>query len=428
MKLSFLAGLVLLSPLVVGASDSVSSITLSAGPGSSDFPGSDNATLQRAADELARRAPDGTGVLLIQPGTYTMYDSLHLRAPMTVRGHGRDTVLLKCPQFRTKLLQDFDLSEYTVKVEDPTGLRVGMGVTIKDQQQQSGWDPTVRTIVAIDGHDVRLDRRPERDYAFAHKAWLQNSFPVVEGSGVHDLTIEDLVTDGNLDQNRDIGIDGCRGGGIYLHEARNCTIRRCLSRNYNGDGISWQTTDNVLVEDCESTGHTGLGLHPGTGSPNTTVRNCHAHHNGQIGLFLCWGVRHGRFENNLLEDNGMYGISIGHKDTDNLFQNNTVRRNGKAGVYFRNEPTQNAGHRCTLVSNTIEDNGTPTHPGAGVRIDGATTHTTLQSNTIRDTRPQSDRTQTIAVEVGEQAGAVTLTPDNHLEGAVKNQPRQTNAQ
>lgn len=391
-------------------------VTVTVGPDD----GADSFALQKAADEIARRAPKGGGTLVIKAGAYTMFDSLHLRAPMTVRGEGAKTVLKKCPQFRTKLTQDFDRSEFVVKVEDASGLRVGMGVTIKDKEMRQGWVVAVRTVAAIEGKDVRLNHRPELDYNVAkNEAWLQNSFPIISVRYVEGVVIEDLVADGNLDQNRDIVLDGCRGSAIYLNEAKRCVIRRCVGRNFNGDGISWQTTEDITVEDCEAHGNTGLGLHPGTGSPRTVVRNCKAHHNGDVGLFLCWGVRHGTFENNVLEDNGRFGISIGHKDTDNLFVNNQSRRNGVAGVYFRDEAEPNAGHRCTLRGNVIEDNGKPSAPGFGVKIDGATRDTLLEANTIRDTRPAPQRTQTVAIHVGDRACHVTIKPGNKIEGETK---------
>jgi len=415
--------LLLAGAVALGAGAAPSSATgaVSVGTDSGEFVGADSYALQKAADEVARRFPTGGGTLLIGPGTYTMYDSLHIRVPMTVRGAGPSTILKKGPAFaRVRLAQDFDLSEYVAVVADASALRPGMGITIKDRKQQHGWGANVRTIVAIAGNQITLDRRPERDYAHADEAWIQSSFPIISARNISDVVIEDLAVDGNIAENRDAFLDGCRGGGIYLHEARRCIIRRCTVRNYNGDGFSWQTTDGVLVEDCLAEGNANLGFHPGTGSPRTIVRNCRAVRNGSMGLFLCWGVRHGTFENNVLEDNASYGISIGHKDTDNLFVNNQVRRNGVGGVHFREEPEFNAGHRCTLRGNVIEDNGTAGKAGFGVKIEGATRDTVLEGNTIRDTRPQGKRTQLIAVEVGPRASGVVIRPDNRIEGELRN--------
>lgn len=393
-------------------------VIITVGPDGGDVRGNDSAALQAAADEVARRAPGGGGLLLIKAGAYTMFDSLHIRCPMTVRGEGARTILLKCPQFKTTLVEDFDLSEYEAAVADSSGLRVGMGVSILDHHNSQGWNVTVRTILAINGQRIRLNGRPERDYTATNGAIMRNAFSLISGRCVEGVTIENLVVDGNLEQNRDCELDGCRGGGIYLHDVRRCTVRGVIARNVNGDGISWQTTEDVLVEDCEAYGNTVKGLHPGTGSPRTTVRNCRAHHNGWHGLFICWGVRHSRFENNICDDNARYGISIGHKDTDNLIADSTMRRNGVAGIEFRNEPAASAAHRVALCRNVIEDNGSPETPGIGVKIDGGTEGTLLEANTIRDTRPAGQRTQAVAVWVGPKAQPPTIVPGNTIDGEI----------
>ena len=79
-----------------------------------------------------------------------------------------------------------------------------------------------------------------------------------------------------------------------------------------------------MVEDCHSHDHTGLGLHPGSGSQRPLIRNNKLVGN-HIGLFFCWGVKYGLAEENTIEDTKTAGISIGHRDTDNLIRDNTVQ-------------------------------------------------------------------------------------------------------
>ena len=381
-----------------------------------DFVGADSFAVQAAADELARRAPGGGGALLIRAGTYTMYDSLHVRCPMTVRGEGGQAVLVKCPQVRTHTVESFDFGETAARVADAAGFRPGMGITVKRDDDHTGWGVTVRTVVAVDGNAIHLDRRPETDYP--QDAVLQNSFPIISVRNVDGAVIEDLVADGNLDENPDVHLDGCRGAAIYLNLVKRCAVRRCTARNFNGDGISWQTTEDVTVEDCTVCGNVGLGMHPGTTSLRTVVRNCRASRNGKVGLFVCWGVRHGRFEGNIFEDNGRHGISTGHKDTDNLFLNNRIRRNAGAGIHYFDEDRVHAAHRCTIRGNVIEDNGTAGDPGVGILIQGATDETTIEGNVIRDTRPAPDRTQTVAIRAGCRAHNVVIAPDNTIAGEI----------
>src|SRR6185369_9076273 len=134
------------------------------------FPGKDHFALQKAADELARLRPGGGGILKIGPGTYQMLDSLHLRAPMTVRGSGRKTILRKGREFKTLLTRDLDRSETEARVADSSFLQVGMGIAVKDRLHRSEWGPSLRTVAAIDGNLVRLDRRPDNDYSVSDRA------------------------------------------------------------------------------------------------------------------------------------------------------------------------------------------------------------------------------------------------------------------
>jgi hypothetical protein len=173
-----------------------------------------------------------------------------------------------------------------------------------------------------------------------------------------------------------------------------------------GDGISTWYVEDPTIEECESYGNAGLGIHLGSIALRGRVRHNRSHNNHLDGLYLCWSVRGGTFEENQSIANDGDGISIGHKDTDNVFLKNVVRENGKAGVYFRDEPESTAGHRNTFRENVFENNGHLAPPGYGVRIDGATEHITLVSNTLRDTREGNQASQHVGVYVGPHADYV----------------------
>jgi hypothetical protein len=239
-------------------------------------------------------------------------------------------------------------------------------------------------------------------------------FPVVSGYDLEGARLEHVIVEGNRAHN--VALDGCRGGGIFLYRGFGTVIEHCKVRDYSGDGISFQQSNDVLVNECVSENNAGLGLHPGSGSQRATVRKCVARNNGADGLYLCWRVRHGLFEDNLLAGNGRYGISIGHKDTDNLLRNNQVRDNAEEGVYFRDEAAALAGHRNRLENNLIENNGR-NQPVAGIRIRGETRGVVLQNNRIRDTRPPEARKQTIGIQLDSTVGAVILQA-NTIEAAV----------
>jgi hypothetical protein len=75
------------------------------------------------------------------------------------------------------------------------------------------------------------------------------------------------------------------------------------------------------------------------------------------------------------------------------------------------------GNRHRLEENVIENHGLK-RDVAGIRIRGETRDLVLVKNQLRDTRPASERRQTIGVEVEEHAGPVALE-GNSIEAKVK---------
>lgn len=370
-------------------------LTISVGPEGADIVGSDNRAIQAAVDYVAAL---GGGVVRLLPGLYTMRDSLHLRSRVRVLGGGHDTVLCKAQASVSPLGKICAYGEYEVTVVKPDGFEPGCGISLKDDRHDY-FDALVATIIGREGPILRLSRMVHaEDYEMARGAVAATTYPVISGYHVHSAIVENLAVDGNAAHNPHL--DGCRGAGIYLYGASQCTIRRCLARNYHGDGISFQNSRDILVEDSECSGNTHLGIHPGGGSQRPVVRNCWAYANGQAGLFLCWRVRHGRFENNRLADNGQSGISIGHQDTDNLFLGNLVAKNGQHGIHFRDETEQLSGHRNTFEDCEIVDNP------VGVFIDGVTDGTTFRRCFIGSRGLGA--VQRVGVRIGPKAGLVSL--------------------
>ncbi len=379
--------------------------------GSADVIGNDNVALQKAADLLR---PGDT--LEIGPGTYLMNNSLFIPSRVTVRGVPGQTILKKGAGVESRLIDDGDYGERQLVVAEPEKFQPGMGLSVTDDSSSSGWDVSVTGITAVEGKILRINPMTLKDYNVAEQhARVRNSFPILCAIQTEGVVFENLIVDGNKEQNA--YLDGCRGGAIYLHISRDAVVRNCVARNYNGDGISFQITENIQVLDCESYGHSGFGLHPGTGSDKPIVKGCRIHDNGQVGLFLCWRVRHGQFTDNVIENNGQYGISIGHKDTDNVFVNNIVSGNGFSGVLFRKETFANSGHRNTFKENKILDNGKGTK-GYGFYVEPQATDIVITGNRIAETRSGAARTQRFGVYKVHGAGSVTLqgnTMGGHLE-------------
>jgi len=368
---------------------------ITVGQANADLVGADNRALQAAVDYIAAL---GGGTVQIGPGQYTMHDSLHLRPHVTVRGTKGKTILRKADGVVSPLAADGDFGEEQITVKDPTGFAVGYGVTILEDGA-SGFHITTARITGRRDNVFSISKPLMSDCMVHSNARAATVFPVVSVYHAENVCIEDLIVEGNKDNN--VILNGCRGAGIFLYQGHNATIRGCVTRNYNGDGIGFQQSNDVTVSDCVTEHNAVLGMHPGSGSQRPTVRHCIARHNGTDGLFLCWRVKYGTFENNLMEANGRFGISIGHKDSDNLFRGNTIRRNKQHGLFFRNETEPMAPHRNRFEQNIVENNG-----GAEIRIRGAVRDLAFSNDVIRDAQEQGE--QNIGIQIEEQVGPIRL--------------------
>ncbi len=372
-----------------------------------DIVGRDHRALQAAVDYVAGL---GGGVVEVGPGVYQMGDSLHLRGRVAVVGEG-GTVLRKGDGFESRLAMDGDYGEEQVTVDDPSRFRVGMGIAVKDDRS-GGFHTTVATILWAEGNTFGISKPLNADCMVHNNAVAQSVFPVISGYYAEGVRVEGVTIRGNRQNNP--ALNGCRGAGLFLYRGHGAQIRACVVEDYPGDGISFQQSNDVIVEGCVVSGCSALGLHPGSGSQRPIIRSCRSFENGQIGLFLCWRVRRGVFEGNELRGNGKTGISIGHKDSDNVFLRNVVVGNGVQGVLFRKETEPMGGHRNRFEDNRIQDNGGEVE-GYGVRIDGETHDLTFVRNVIGDTRPEGAKRQRVGVSIGPSAERVALE-GNDLSG------------
>lgn len=370
-------------------------IRITVGHAGADINGNDNRALQAAVDYVGNL---GGGRVEIGAGEFLMRDSLHLRSRVTVRGAGEQTILKKDREYRSLLAADGDFGETAITVQNPEGFAVGRGVYVASRPQRNFLGVCATILNARDSY-FTLSRSMNADLLMTDDAFAATIFPVISGYNLQDARIENLCIDGNR-ANNPTKVDGCRTAGIFLYRGDHCRISNCWVRDYNGDGISFQQSNDVEVDSCQVRGCAGFGLHPGSGSQRPSVKNCRAIENGEDGFFFCWRVRGGVAEGNLLENNGGYGMSIGHKDSENAVRNNTVIGNKLGGVYWRNETEPMAAHRITFEGNTVRDN-----EGWGVFVDGFTVGTILRNNIIEDT---GKGRQKIGIRIGENAGDVTL--------------------
>ena len=327
--------------------------TLTVGNDTGDLCGRDQRVIQAAVDTVART---GGGTVRLLPGTWRLRNSVHLCSNLRLVGSGPDTVLVKEPSATTRLAADSDWYDQEVTLADAAGFRVGDGVCLRAKNPHHGGATVIkRTLVARAGNRFKLDKGLRENLWVGGTPTAATLFPLLSGEFATNVSIEGLTLDGDKANNEEL--DGNYAGCIFMQDCADVTIRRVVARDYRGDGISWQICHDVTVEDCESRNHTGLGLHPGSGSQRPTIRNtvitgCH------IGLFFCWGVKFGLAEGNRVEDTRTAGISVGHRDTDNLIRGNTVTRSGQAGILFRPERGPGfTGDRNTVEANTVTDTG-----------------------------------------------------------------------
>jgi hypothetical protein len=381
-------------------------LTLSVGPDKGDLSGTTDKVLQAAVDYVARL---GGGTVHILPGTYKLRNAIYLRSNVRLLGSGADSVLVKQPSDRTKLAADSDWYDQEITLADAKAFEIGDGVCLRARNPDNNGSVVIkRTLVARSGNRFKLDKTLRENLWEMGEATASTLFPILTGEEIQNVAIENLTLDGNKANNANL--DGNYAGCIFLQDCRTFTIRKVTARNYNGDGISWQICHDVTVEECHSHDNAGLGLHPGSGSQRPIIRNNKIERN-DLGLFFCWGVKHGFAERNYIADNRSYGISIGHRDTDNEISWNEVLRSGKAGIVFRPERGKAfAPHRNRVENNRIIDSGA--EQGVAIDVQGQVETIQITKNRLQETRGQAER---IGIRIGAETRGIELA-DNQIEG------------
>lgn len=381
-------------------------LTLTVGNDAGDLRGNDHRVIQAAIDTVARL---GGGTVKLLPGTFRCRNAITLCNQLRLIGSGPDTILIKEASATTKLTADSDWYDQEITLANAKGFQVGDGICLRAKNPHHG-GPTVikRTLVARNGNRFKLDKGLRENLWSSGQPTVSTLFPILTGEYLSDITIENLHLDGNKANNEEL--DGNYAGCIFLQDCRDIVMRKVLARDYRGDGLSWQICHDVLVEHCESRGHTGLGLHPGSGSQRPLMRHniisgCH------IGLFFCWGVKYGLAEHNTIEGIKTAGISVGHRDTDNVIRHNTVRGCDVAGILFRPERGPGfTGDRNLVEANNLTDNGG--EAGAAIDVQGTTSNLSFIRNNLRETRGPAKRA---GIRLGKETRTISLEA-NTIQG------------
>lgn len=381
--------------------------TLTVGQDKGDLTGKDDRVLQAAVDYVARL---GGGTVKILPGTYTLRCAVVLPSRVRLLGSGPDSVITKIASETAKLAADSDWYDREITLTDAKSFRVGDGVMLRAKDSHDGGATVIkRTLIARSGNRFKLDKGLRENLWLSSEPTCSSLFPLLTSEHTADVVIENLTLDGNAANNENF--NGNYGGCIFLQDCNRYTFKQVETRNYNGDGISFQICHDVTVDQCHSHDNADLGVHPGSGSQRPLIRNCRLERNG-IGLFWCWGVKYGLAEKNRIHGSRNYGISIGHNDTDNVMRHNEIIGSGKVGILFRDE---SRGVDFWPNRNVVEDNRIVDSGGAnGIAVDiqGKTKDLTIARNEISETREPMQRT---AIRISAAADRIQLA-DNRIQG------------
>lgn len=368
----------------------VAELEIRVGGDNADISGFDNRSIQFAIDALEETG----GSVILNPGLYTISAPLRLKSKIKLIGSGDETVLKRDHGVQSRYVVDADFGELKLSLENTEGFEIGMKVQVSDDDNNGCWNVSTAYITDIEENILYIDRGLIRDYRSDLNGMVSNASSVIEVIEAENSSISDLVIDGNRAEN--FFADGCNSAGILIFRSRWITVDGVRVKDFNGEGISWQITENVTVKNSEISGSGNTGLHPGTGSPFSVIENNDVHHNDRDGLFICWRVYQSRVSGNRFHHNGRFGICTGHKDTDVIFENNHIFENNSDGVNLRGEREANAPHRNTFTRNIIENNGTD-GGGYGFSINSPAKDLKLIENSFKN----SMNTQKAAIYVYE---------------------------
>lgn len=358
--------------------------------------GFNNQSIQFAIDAVAKTG----GTVKLNPGVYNIKAPVRMKSNVKLVGSGRQTILKREKGVQTKYIVDADFGELKLTVENADGFEVGMKVQVADDENSGCWNVSTAYITDVSDNTIYIDKGLIRDYRSDKNGLVSNASSVIEALDIENALISNLTADGNRSEN--FFADGCNSAGILILRSKKVTVDNVHVKDFNGEGISWQITENVTIKNSEISGSGNTGLHPGTGSPFSTIENNDIHHNDRDGLFICWRVYESTVSNNKMHHNGRFGICTGHKDTDVIFSKNHIYNNQGDGVNLRGERESNAPHRNTFVNNIIENN-----VGFGFSINSPARDLVLKENEFKN----SAKTQKAAICI--YAGGSTPKLENN---------------
>jgi parallel beta-helix repeat protein len=367
--------------------------SITVGQTAGELIGRSQVPIQAAIDYLSNM---GGGTVHVGEGVYDIETSIHLRSGIRLEGVPGKTIFRKCAAVTSPLAADGDIHQRQITVAHPELFKPGQNVTIRSDDNMKGFNVTVAIITGISGNICYLDRQILQTALVSRNGHVSTNIPVISGYGCEDATVRHITVDGNKEQND--YVEGCRNAGIYLFEAKRVTIEDCTVHDYNGDGISYQCCEDIIVRNCTVLNNNGQGIHPGSGTQRTLIEGCRVSGSGIDGIFVCWRVTDSIVQNCDSSGNAWSGLSIGHKDTHNVIRSNRFVGNGHYGVFFRNEPDPMGANYNRVENNYIQDNGSERMGYVGIRLRGGTREVDIVGNRIVFEKSPLDRTIGVCME------------------------------
>lgn len=313
------------------------------------FRGNDHFAIQAAVDCVTAQ---GGGTVRILPGEYTLRNAIFLSSHVTLEGSGDATLLKKGASTSVPITEDCDWYQWHITIDDVSPFAVGDGITVSSKRTDGGRDPqfSVHTITGIEENRLYIDRIARMNHWLPNDPQVTSTHSLIDVQNAHDFCIRNLRLDGNRANNTNI--NGNYAAAIFMQECEDVRIHNVTIEHYNGDAISWQIVHDVHVENCVIRDMADLGLHPGSGSQRSIMRDNKISH-CKYGIFWCWGACQGLAERNNI-DSCTFGISTGHRDNDNIIRHNHISNSTDSAIHFRDERSpKHTSDRILIEDNAI---------------------------------------------------------------------------
>lgn len=185
----------------------------------------DDATIQLAIDAL----PAGGGKIILLDGLFTFNIRVDVVSNLTLEGQGTSTILKMANKVTSNLNSDANVGQPNVVVNDTTGYRVGMDVTIWDDDHTGYEGGEVNRIASISAGapgTLTMTTNLENTYTTVLNALTFSSYNMLDLENCDHVSIRNLQIDGNL-ANNTLGDFDEYQNGVFLKISDNCEVKNC---------------------------------------------------------------------------------------------------------------------------------------------------------------------------------------------------------